>query len=39
MQERLRELAVLFFRLGVTAFGGPAAHIGMMEDEVVTRRQ
>lgn len=39
MQERLRELAVLFFWLGVTAFGGPAAHIGMMEDEVVTRRQ
>lgn len=38
MKERLRELAVLFLRLGVTAFGGPAAHIGMMEDEVVTRR-
>ncbi|MCB9006085.1 MAG: chromate efflux transporter [Ardenticatenaceae bacterium] len=37
-QERLRELAALFFRLGVTAFGGPAAHIGMMEDEVVARR-
>ena len=39
MNERLRELARLFFRLGLTAFGGPAAHIGMMEDEVVTRRQ
>lgn len=39
MKERLRELAILFFRLGLTAFGGPAAHIGMMEDEVVTRRQ
>jgi chromate transporter len=38
MKERLRELAVLFLRLGLTAFGGPAAHIGMMEDEVVTRR-
>lgn len=38
MNERLRELAILFFRLGLTAFGGPAAHIGMMEDEVVTRR-
>jgi chromate transporter len=38
MSERLRELAILFFRLGLTAFGGPAAHIGMMEDEVVTRR-
>ncbi len=35
----LRELAILFLRLGVTAFGGPAAHIAMMEDEVVRRRK
>ena len=35
---RLRELAWLFARLGFTAFGGPAAHIAMMEDEVVRRR-
>ena len=34
----LRELAALFLRLGVTAFGGPAAHIAMMRDEVVERR-
>lgn len=34
----LAELAGLFFRLGCTAFGGPAAHIAMMEDEVVRRR-
>jgi chromate transporter len=34
----LRDLAQLFFRLGTTAFGGPAAHIAMMEDEVVRRR-
>ena len=34
----LRELAILFLRLGTTAFGGPAAHIAMMEDEVVRRR-
>jgi chromate transporter len=34
----LRELAALFLRLGATAFGGPAAHIAMMEDEVVRRR-
>ncbi|MFL5358436.1 chromate efflux transporter [Archangium sp.] len=35
----LRELALLFLRLGTTAFGGPAAHIALMEDEVVRRRQ
>ncbi len=36
--RRLREVAVLFGRLGLTAFGGPAAHIGMFEQEVVQRR-
>ena len=39
LRARLVELAALFLRLGVTAFGGPAAHIAMMEDEVVARRQ
>ena len=35
----LAELAWLFLRLGTTAFGGPAVHIAMMEEEVVRRRR
>jgi len=35
----LKELAALFLKLGATAFGGPVAHIALMEDEVVTRRK
>jgi len=34
----LRELATFFLRLGFTAFGGPAAHIALMEQEAVRRR-
>ena len=37
-RSTLSELALLFLRLGATSFGGPAAHIAMMEDEVVRRR-
>lgn len=37
-RRELRALAALFLRLGSTAFGGPAAHIGIMEHEVVARR-
>jgi chromate transporter len=38
-RDQLRELAILFLRLGTTAMGGPAAHIAMMEEEVVRRRR
>ncbi|MFS4492155.1 chromate efflux transporter [Maribacter sp. 2308TA10-17] len=37
--QKLKEIAVLFFKLGSIAFGGPAAHIAMMEDEVVRKRK
>ena len=38
-QVPLDELALFFLRLGTTAFGGPAAHIAIMEEEHVRRRQ
>jgi chromate transporter len=39
LRTRLLHIAALFTRLGFTGFGGPAVHMAMMEDEVVTRRQ
>ncbi len=36
--SRLLELFGLFGKLGVVGFGGPTAHIALMDDEVVTRR-
>ena len=36
--QKLKQVAAVFFKLGLFAFGGPAAHIAMMEHEVVTER-
>ena len=38
-KERLKELALLFLKLGVIGFGGPAAHIAMMQEEVVVKKK
>lgn len=36
--QQLRELALIFLRLGCTSFGGPVAHIALMQQEFVERR-
>jgi len=39
MQEnKLKKIAKLFLKLGIIGFGGPAAHIAMMQDEVVRKK-
>jgi chromate transporter len=38
-KNELKEIAKLFFKIGSMAFGGPAVHIAMMEDEVVKKRK
>ncbi|MDB4088131.1 chromate efflux transporter [Flavobacteriales bacterium] len=37
--KNILEVAQVFFKLGLIAFGGPAAHVSMMEDEIVTKRK
>ena len=37
-ENRLAEVAAVFLKLGCIGFGGPAAHIAMMEEEIVNRR-
>lgn len=37
-KSSLKDLARVFLKLGFTAFGGPAVHIAMMEEEFVRRR-
>jgi chromate transporter len=38
-KNNLKEIAAVFFKLGSIAFGGPAAHIAMMQDEIVQKRR
>ncbi|MBN2558001.1 MAG: chromate efflux transporter, partial [Clostridia bacterium] len=38
-KKRLLEIALVFLKLGTTAFGGPAAHVAMMEDEIVHKKK
>ena len=38
-KNNLREVVLLFLKLGFTSFGGPAAHLAILHDEVVKRRK
>jgi chromate transporter len=35
---KLKEIALLFLRLGITSFGDPAAHIAIMQNGIVIKR-
>lgn len=39
LRPSLSQVTLLFLKIGMIGFGGPAAHIALMEDEVVNRRQ
>jgi chromate transporter len=38
-KQKLKEVAALFLKLGIIGFGGPAAHIAMMREEVVVKKK
>lgn len=38
-KNNLKEVALLFLKLGIIGFGGPAVHIAMMQNEIVTKRK
>ena len=38
-RERLKEIFKVFLKLGFLAFGGPAAHISMMDEEIIEKRK
>ena len=37
-KKRFKEIALVFLKLGIFSFGGPAAHIALMDDEIVKKR-
>ncbi|MEB3311942.1 MAG: chromate efflux transporter [Snowella sp.] len=37
--QRFKELVAVFLKLGIIGFGGPAAHLALMEEEIINRRQ
>ena len=38
-RKHLKEIALVFLKLGTFAFGGPAAHVAMMEEEIIEKRK
>lgn len=39
LKDRLKEIFSTYFKLGYTTFGGPAAHIAILYDEIVEKRK
>lgn len=35
----LAEIAAVFLKLGLSSFGGPVAHLGYFQEEVIRRRR